>query len=626
MIRHESSHSASQRLGRLASAFLLLTALLQAAPATAAHAYAQFGDIKYPAGFKHFEWVNPDAPRGGSVTLITTSTSSNFDKYNPYTLKGTAPPGLSGEPLLFESLLTGSLDEPTTAYGLLAEDVSMAPDQLSATFRLNPLARFQDGTPVLAADVKHSFDMLSGPKAHPAYRAAFSDVKRAVVLDERTVRFDFNVASAALPLLVGGMPVFSRNWGKGKAFDEIIMDKPIGSGPYRIGRVDFGRDISYERDPKYWARDLNTRRGMFNFDHITYKIYKDDTAQTEAFKAGEFDFIQVFVSRQWARTYKGAKFDSGEIIKRLLPNRNAGDFQGMQINSRREKFKDPRVREALGLALDFEWMNRMLFYNSYTHMRGYFPGGDFEASGLPTGDELALLESLRGKLPAKIFTQPVPLPPSTNPPGSLRANLRKARELLAEAGWTYRDGALRNAKGEAFTIEFVDSQTQGASGARIITPLMKNLEKLGIEANHRLVDTALLQKRTDVFDFDILTTRVPGVEAPGIELRDRFGSQAAKTEGSSNIAGISDPAVDALVDKAIAARTRPQLISALRAIDRVLRFGHYTIPQWYQSRFRVAWHNHRFGQPSVMPSYYQPEGWLVSTWWALPTSAASEVK
>jgi microcin C transport system substrate-binding protein len=271
--------------------------------------------------------------------------------------------------------------------------------------------------------------------------------------------------------------------------------------------------------------------------------------------------------------------------------------------------------------MDFEWMNRMLFYNSYTRMRGYFPGGDFEAKGLPEGDELALLQSLHDKLPAKIFTDPVPLPPNTNSPNSLRSNLRRARELLAEAGWTYRDGALRNARGDVFTIEFVDTQTQGASGARIVTPMMKNLEKLGIQSTYRLVDTALLQKRTDVFDFDILTGRVPGIEAPGIELRDRFSSKAAGTEGAGNLAGVRDPAVDTLVEKAIAAHTRPQLIAALRALDRVLRFGHYSIPQWYQSGFRVAWHNHKFGQPAVMPTYYQPESWLIEAWWSLPSSA-----
>lgn len=584
-------------------------------PSLAAHAYAQFGDIKYKPGFTHFAWVNPDAPRGGEVTLVTPSSASQYDKYNPFTLKGSAPPGLGD--LVFETLLTGTLDEPTTAYGLLAEDVSVAPDHLSATFRLNPKARFQDGSPVLALDVKASFERLTSKGAHPAYANLFGDVKAATVLGERTIRFDFKQASAELPLIVGGLPVFSHTWGAGKPFDEIVMDKPIASGPYKIGRENFGRDIRYDRDPAYWAADLPVRRGMFNFEHINYRLYGDETVQTEAFKAGEFDYVQVFVSRQWARTYVGQKFDRGAITKRLLPSRNAADFQGMLINTRRSKFKDARVREALAATLDFEWMNRQLFYNSYTRVSGYFPGSDFEAKGLPGKDELALLKPLRAKLAAQIFTAPVPQPPSTTAPGSLRTNLRHARELLKAAGWHYRDGALRNSQNEAFTIEFLETQTQAGSSMRILAPMLKNLEKLGISATIRPTDSAILQKRMDVFDFDITTSRIPGREAPGSELRDRFSAQAARTEGSSNLIGVADPAVDALIEKALAATTRPQLIAALRALDRVLRFGHYAIPQWYINSFRTAWHSGKFGQPDTMPLYYQPESWLVSTWWAL---------
>ncbi|HTE13522.1 MAG TPA: extracellular solute-binding protein, partial [Burkholderiales bacterium] len=426
-----------------------------------------------------------------------------------------------------------------------------------------------------------------------------------------TVRFDFKQASAELPLLVGSLPVFSKAWGAGKPFNEVITEKPIASGPYKIGRMNFGRDISYDRDPNYWARDLNVRRGMFNFDRISFRIYKDNTAQTEAFKAGEFDYVQVFSARDWARAYTGKKFDSGELVRVHLKAKNAGDFQGYLINTRRDKFKDVRVREALGLAMDYEWMNRQLFYNSYTRVRGFFSASDFEAKGLPQGDELAILETLRDKLPAKVFTEPVPLPPSTAPPGSLRANLRKAKALLEAAGWTYRDGALRNAKGEPFVLEYLD----GGGGDRVFTPFMQALAKLGIEARYRRADFALIQKRWDVFDFDWTTQRQRGSESPGSELLDRYGSKSAATQGSSNMMGVRDPAVDALLEKAVSARTRPELVAGLRALDRVLRHGHYVIPQWYAEGFRVAYRGGRFEQPAVAPQYYQPEDWVLRTWW-----------
>ena len=592
-------------------------------PAWSAHAYAQFGDIRYPAGFAHFDYVNPAAPKGGEISLVPPTRLSNFDKYNPFTLKGSAPPGLTG--LVFETLLTGTFDEPTTAYGLLAEDVTVAPDRLSAVFRLNPSARFTNGDPVLAADVKHSFDRLTSKEAAPQYRTIFGEVQGVAVLGERSVRFDFKRVNAELPLIAGSLPVFSRKWGlvNGpagqilKPLDQIVTDTPIGSGPYRIGKVNFGRDISYERDPGYWAKDLNVRRGLFNFDRITYKIYKDNTAQLEAFKAGEFDYIQAFIAREWARAYTGKPFDNGQLIKKELKHGNAGDFQGFQFNLRREKFKDARVREAIGLAMDFEWLNRQLFYNAYTRVRGYFVASDFEARGKPGADELALLEPLRGQLPPEVFTADVPLPPVTSlDPASgitLRDNLRRARGLLAEAGWTYRDGALRNAKGEPFTIEFLDNS--GSMG-RVVTPFAKNLEKLGIAVNTKVIDFAILQKRMDVFDFEVISSRTVGSEAPGTELLERFGSRAADTEGSSNLMGIRNPAVDALLDKVISAQTRPELVARVRALDRVLRFGHYVVPHWYGGVHRVAWRAGRFEQPAVTPRYYQPESWITSVWWA----------
>ena len=584
-------------------------------PTWSAHAYAQFGDIKYPAGFAQFDYVNPAAPKGGEISLVPPTRLSNFDKYNPFTLKGSAPPNLNG--LVFETLLTGTLDEPTTAYGLLAEDVTVAPDKLSVVFRLNPKARFHNGDAVLAADVKHSFDRITSKEAAPQYRTIFGEVKGVTVLDERSVRFDFKRVNAELPLIAGSLPIFSRKWGAGKPLDQIVTDIPIGTGPYRIGKVNFGKDISYERDPAYWAKDVNVRRGMYNFDRITFKIYKDNTAQLEAFKAGEFDYIQAFIAREWARAYTGKQFDKGELIKKELRHGNAGDFQGFLFNTRRDKFKDVRVRQAIALTMDFEWLNRQLFYNAYTRVRGYFVASDFEAKGKPGPDELALLEPLKDKLPPEVFTQDVPQPPVTSlDPASgatLRDNLRKAKALLAEAGWTFRDGALRNAKGEAFTIEFLDNS--GSMG-RVVTPIAKNLEKLGIQVNYKVIDFAILQKRMDVFDFEVISNRSVGNEAPGTELLERFGSKAADIEGSSNVIGLKSPAVDALLDKVISADTRPDLVASVRALDRVLRHGHYVVPHWYGGVHRVAYRAGRFEQPAVTPRFYQPETWITATWWA----------
>ena len=607
---------------RLGLSSLLLGACL---PVLAAHGWAQFGELKYPAGFAHFDYVDPDAPKGGDIALVPPTRVSQFDKFNPFTLKGTAPPGLSA--LLLETLLTGSLDEPNTAYGLLADDVSVAPDGLSATFRLHPKARFHNGDPVLAADVKHSFVSLTGPQAAPQFRSYFADVRRATVLGERLLRFDFARASAELPLIAGSLPVFSRQWGllagQRQPLDRIVDEPPIGSGPYRLESLDFGRDVSYRRDPNWWAAGLNVRRGMYNFDRITYRLYQDSTAQLEAFKAGEFDYIQAFVAREWARAYQGRPFERGLLVKEELVHGNAGDFQGFLFNSRLPKFSDPRVREAIGLALDFEWMNRQLFFNAYTRVRGYFVASDFEARGLPGADELALLAPWRGRLPAAVFEQPVPLPPVTSlDPDSgqmLRDHLRRARDLLAQAGWSYRDGALRNARGEPFTIEFVDSS--GALG-RVFTPFARNLEKLGISARHKVVDFALLQKRLDQFDFELVSSRIVGSEAPGAELLERFGSRAAAIEGSANLMGVRDPVVDALIERAVAARRRPELVAALRALDRVLRHGYYALPHWYGSVHRIAWRAGRFERPARLPRYYQPEAWVLSTWWASPANRA----
>lgn len=596
--------------------FPFLRALVMAlvacvAPAAeAAHAYAQFGDIKYPAGFTHFGYVNPDAPKGGEIRMVPPTRPTNFDKFNPFTLRGTAPYGIGT--LMVESLLTGNSEEPTTAYGLLADDVQVAPDKLSATFRLNGKARFNDGQPVLASDVLHSYKQLTGPLAAPQYRMIYAEVKAVTVVSDRVVRFDFATPNPELPLVVGGMPVFSKRWGGGKPFDQIVSDPPIGSGPYKLASLAMGRDITYVRDPAYWGADLPTRKGQFNFDRVTYKIYLDETSRFEGLKAGEYDFLREFISRNWARQYTGKQFSSGELVKRAFENRNPGDFQGYVFNLRKPKFQDVRVRQAIGLAMDFEWMNRQLFYGIYKRVNGYFPNSEFHAEGLPKPDELALLEPLRAKLKPEVFG-PVPVSPSTAPPGSLRENLRQAQALLKDAGWTYRDGALRNAQGEAFTMEFLNDQP---SLIRIVGPFQKALEKLGITMTYRVVDFSLAKQKMDAFDFEITTMRLPGSMAPGSELLDRWGSAAAKTPGSSNVWGIADPAVDALLQKVVTATTRPELGAAMRALDRVLTNGYYSVPQYYGDAFLIGYRPGAFVLPATIPPYYEADTWAMGTWWA----------
>ena len=426
-------------------------------PAWAAHGYALWGDLKYPPGFSHFDYVNPQAPKKGELRLVSNLRVSTFDKYNPFTMKGNAPAYLSG--LMFDTLLAGSQDETASGYGLLAEDVDVPPDGLSATFRLRAQARFHNGDPVLAADVKHSFDTLMGPFTSPGYKTLLEDVAGLDVIDDRTVRYRFKKRNRELPLTVGGLPVFSRKWGmengKSKPFDKVVMDIPIGSGPYKIGPVKFGKDITYVRDPNYWARDLNVRRGSNNFERITVKIYKDNTARLEALKAGEFDLMRFFSAGDWARRVTGRKFDSGELVKAEFRHRLPAGFQSYVLNTRKEKFKDVRVRQALGLALDYEWMNRQMFYNSYQRVNGLFGNTDCQATGSPGPEELALLEPLRKDIPAAAFG-PMTVPPRTDGDSSLRANLRKALALLKEAGWEVRDGRLRNAKGEAFVWEHME--------------------------------------------------------------------------------------------------------------------------------------------------------------------------
>ena len=603
------------RFFRVLCPFLLaLTVLTGNGPAWAAHGYALWGDLKYPSDFSNFDYVNPAAPKGGELRLVSNLRSSTFDKYNPFTIKGSAPAYLSD--LMFDALLAGPLDETASGYGLLAQDVSVAADGMSVTFVLRPEARFHNGDPVLAADVKHSYDMLMGPYTSPAYKTLLEDVAGIDILSEHSLRYRFKKPNRELPLTVGGLPVFSRSWGleggKPKRFDAVVMEIPIGSGPYRVGPVRFGKDITYVRDPAYWAKDLNVRRGMGNFDRITVKIYKDNTAKLEALKAGEFDLMRFFSAGDWARRVNGKKFDSGELIKGEFKHRLPSGFQSYVINTRRDKFKDVRVREALGLAIDYEWMNRQMFYGAYQRVRGLFGNTDCQASGLPGPQELAILEPWRSQI-APAAMDAMFAPPRTDGAGSLRDNLRRARDLLGQAGWTVQNGVLRNQKGEAMVIDYLDSNE---GGARVVAPWARNLEKLGIKLNYRAVDFALYQQRLSKFEFDIISLAYGGTHSPGQEYADMFGSKAAVTEDSGNMAGVSSPAIDAIIARMTSAKTKADLLPACRALDRVISHSHYLIPQWTATTHRMAFNDRRLGRPGQVPPYSSGEGWVINTWWA----------
>ncbi len=601
---------------RILAGWLLALGSVWTSGAWAAHGYALWGDLKYPAGFAQFEYANGSAPKGGELRLVSNLRVSTFDKYNPFTIKGTAPAYLSG--LMFDTLLVGSLDETAAGYGLLAEDISVAADGLSATFRLRKEARFHNGDPVLARDVKHSYDTLIGPFTSPAYKSLLDDVAGVDVLDATTVRYRFKKPNRELPLTVGGLPVFSHRWGeeggKAKPFDQVVMDIPIGSGPYKIGPVVFGKDITYVRDANYWARDLNVKRGSANFDRIVVKIYKDSTARLEALKAGEFDLMRFFSAGDWARRVNGRKFESGELVKAEFKHRLPTGFQSYVLNTRRDKLKDVRVRQALGLAIDYEWMNRQMFYGAYQRVQDLFGNTDCQATGEPSAEELALLEPWRAQVPATVFG-PMAVPPRTDGNSTLRDNLRQAQKLLKDAGWEYRDGALRNAKGEAFELEYLDS---AETGVRTVAPWVRNLEKIGVKLNFRPVDFALYQQRLQKFEFDITSIAYAGTHNPGQEYADLFGSKAADTEDSGNFSGIKNPAVDALVAGITGAKRKQDLVPACRALDRVIMHSHILVPQWSAGTHRLAYNAWRLDKPAQMPPYAQGEGWAIDLWWAKP--------
>ncbi len=561
--------------------------------------------------FRHFDYVDPNAQRGGTFRL---AAMGSFDKLNPFTLKGTSPRFLTE--LVFESLTIASLDEPASVYGLLANGMALAPDGLSVAFRLHPKARFSNGDPVLAKDVKASFDLLVSKRASPVWRSYLADVEDVEVVSDRVVRFVFARKNRELHLIVGGLPVFSKKWLAGKPFDAVINDIPMASGPYAVGRFQPGRDIEYVRRADYWGESLPTRRGQFNFDRVVVRYYQDAFVRLEAFKAGEFDFIHENTAKNWARSYSGPAFRSGRLTKTELEQENAAGLQAFFFNTRRAKFADVRVREALGLAMDYEWMNRQLFYNQYDRSYSYFSNTELAApDGPPSAAERRLLKRISertGKaLPAALLG-PTPRPPRTDGEDSLRDNLRRARALLEDAGWTYRNGALRNARGEVFEIELLINQR---NWERVAAPYARNLEKLGIKLKTRATDSSLYKQRLDAYDFDMIVHWYLSGQNPGNELAFRFTQRSAKTPGEDNFAGVRDPLVDAAIAEVIAARSRDDLVVASHVLDRLLLHGHYAVPNWFNRVHRVAYRSD-LQLPKTLPKYYGSEEWAIATgWW-----------
>lgn len=574
---------------------------------------SQYDQPKYPANFTHFDYANPDAPANGTLNFENYNELQTYDSLNPFLVRGAPAPDIQN--LMFDTLMQRSWDELASEYPLIAEDVEVAPDLSSATFHINPAARFSNGDPITAADVKYSFDTLTSPQASPLFNAQFAVIKSATVIDQGTVRFDFKRPERAAPLIVGDLPVFSPKWGRqpdGKRppFDQIAAVPPISSGPYLIDERKNDKQISYRRNPDYWASNLPSRRGMFRFQRITFKLYRDHYTQLEAFKAGDGDVMVEYSATQWARKYVGKNFDNGLLKKGEFADGPA-QMQGMLMNLRKPMFQDPRVRHALTLAFDYDWMNRMMFYGQYRRTSSYFEASPFGATGMPGPRELALLEPLRASVPPEVFG-PMLKQPTTIAPDSLRGNLRVARDLLAQAGWRYRDGALRDANGTPMTIEIMDDQP---GMDRLILPYMQALGMLGIQAHMREIDSALYEKRLNNFEYDMTTFIYPPVTIPGAELTRRFGSAAASEVGSENYPGIRSKAVDSLIRSALLATNLDDLEAATRALDRVLIYSFYLVPEYYAPGARIGYKT-TLAFPKIVPASYLYEDWVIDYWYA----------
>ena len=595
----------------LAAAWVLLPVQPVFGQAAVSHGLSAFGDLKYPAGFTHFEYVDPDAPKGGIVSSYTLGT---FDSLNAYILKGTpVQPTLLG--LLHDTLMVRAYDEPDAIYGLLAREARLADDGSWVEFVLREEARFADGNPVTAADVVFSLEALKADGS-AIWRQRLADIKSAGVRSADTVRFHFRPGASVrdLPLQAAQMPVFSAAYWEGRSFGESTLEAPLGSGPYRVEEAEQGRRIVFARRPDYWARDLPVNRGRYNFDHIALEYFRDHNAAFEAFKAGLYLFREEFVSKTWATQYSFPAVVDGRVILDLVPDARPSGTQGFWINTRRARFADPLVREAMNLAFDFEWTNRTLFHDQYHRTDSFFEGSPFEATGAAGPEERALLEAVGARLPPQHFAQAY-RSPVTDGSGRARDNFRRAGALLDAAGWRpAADGVRVDSGGERLVVEFL---IDAPSFERIVQPYLQNLRRVGFEATLTRVDAAQYESRREAFDYDVVVQRFALPATPGVGLRAFFHSSSTDAPGSFNLSGVRDPAVDRLVMAAIAASSRPDLAVAIRALDRALRAGHYWVPHWALAQHRIAFWD-RFGRPPRKPPYAPA---FFDTWWEDPERA-----
>ena len=584
----------------------ILTALPVHADNYVGHGISLYGEFKYGPDFTHFEYANPDAPKGGTLRLGWVGT---FDNLNPHILKGLEPPRLGS--LIYDTLTEHAEDEIFSEYGRLAERIEVPPDNAWVLYTLRPEARWHDGKPITPEDVIFTLETYK-TKGHPGLRSYFAAIEAAEKVGARQVRLSFSgETNKELPLIAGQMSILPKHYWEGCNFEETTLDPPLGSGPYRIAAVEAGRSITYERVDDYWGRDLPVNKGRFNFDRIHFDYYRDQTVAIEALKAGEFDYRRESSSKDWSTAYEGEAVATGKLVKDPLPHRRGAGMQAFWFNTRRAKFADPRVRQALGYAFDFEWTNKNLFYGLYTRSKSYFANSELASTGLPSGRELEILEEYRGRIPDELFTTELQ-PPATDGSGQVRQNLRTAQKLLQAAGWVVVDDVLTHAEtGEVVKIEFLLSSS---SWERIVAPMLPNLERLGVKATIRTVDQTQYQNRLQTFDYDVIVLVRGQSHSPGNEQRNYWTSTTADQPGSGNVAGIKDPVVDALVERLIQAPSRAELVATTRALDRILLWGHYTIPHWYSDNFRVV-HWDKFGKPALSAPYTADYFVMPYTWW-----------
>lgn len=586
-------------------AIALLSFFLLSSPAhaeTAQHGLAMHGAPKYASDFKHLDYVNPQAPKGGEIRMAAPGT---FDSLNPYVIKGVAAPGVN---LVYQTLMTSTDDEAFSEYGLIAESVEMPEDRSWVAFNLRADARWHDGQPITGEDVVWSFNTLM-KQGHPHYRAYYANVKSAVAESPSRVKFTFDMAgNRELPLIVGQLPVLPKHFWKGKDFSRSTLDAPLGSGPYRVKSIDPGKRVVYERVKDWWAKDLPIMKGQYNFDTIVYDVYRDETVLLQAFFAGNYDMRQENMAKSWAVEYDQPPVKKGLIKKEEIHHSIPAGMQAFAFNIRKGVFKDRKVREALGYAFDFEWSNKQFAYGTYRRTQSYFANSELASSELPEGRELEILKEFEGKVPSEVFTQEFTLPKTSGSGQDMRANLTVAKKLLDEAGWKLGASGLLEKDGQPLRFEIL---LNSDTFERWLSPVIGNLKKLGVAATMRTVDTAQYQKRMDSFDFDMTVATFGQSLSPGNEQRDFWGAEKAAVNGSRNLIGIQDPVVDTLINMVITAPDRDELIYRTRALDRVLLWGYYVIPNWHIDYFRLAWWD-KFGRPGVTPKYGLG---VMDTWW-----------